>query len=204
MIYIILAFLGYFIIHFSDPVAIKRLPLIKPILWVIGVGILAYAVIKASLSPGKLILPDWTLWVGWGLLVISLTLVAYSLYISLPFRMTYISRGAGDKLVTTGLYALVRHPWLYWSFLVMFSLVLVSQSKLILVSAPLFALLEIIAVFIQDYFYFPRMFAGYKDYRRVTPMLIPNCQSIKAYFKLLRHTKLSSHTNKGDKHVELI
>ncbi len=91
MIYIILAFLGYFIIHFSDPVAIKRLPLIKPILWVIGVGILAYAVIKASLSPGKLILPDWTLWVGWGLLVISLTLVAYSLYISLPFRMTYIS-----------------------------------------------------------------------------------------------------------------
>jgi protein-S-isoprenylcysteine O-methyltransferase Ste14 len=204
MIYIILAFLGYFVIHFSDPVAIKRLPLIKPILWVIGVGILAYAVIKASLSPEKVILPGWTLWVGWGLLVISLTLVAYSLYISLPFRMTYISKGAGNKLITTGLYALIRHPWLYWSFLVMLSLVLVSQSKLILVSAPLFALLEIIAVFIQDYFYFPRMFAGYKDYRRATPMLIPNYKSIKAYCQSIKKPKSASHTKEGEKHVELI
>jgi len=134
-----------------------------------------------SISPEKMTLPLWIGWLGWPLMAASLAILAYSLFINLPFYRTYITGGADEKLVTGGLYALVRHPWLppFCFFLV--SLIAVSQSRLLLAAVPVWILLNIILVVIQDRFVYPKVFNGYGQYRRQTPMLLPSRKSIAAF-----------------------
>jgi hypothetical protein len=45
--------------------------------------------------------------------------------------------------------------------------------------------MDIIHVTIQDRFLFGKMFPEYKDYRRETPMLIPNRKSIVAFVRTI-------------------
>jgi len=186
MIYIAIGCLGFLIIHLFDIVSLKRVPAAKPFTWTLGSGLLLYALTMVCLQKDQLLLPTWSAWLGWALLAISFSLLIYSLFINLPFRKTYIITGVGDKLITTGLYALVRHPGVLWFILVMLSLLLISRSGLLLVAAPIFILLDIGLVIIQDKLFLGRMFAGYADYRRQTPMLVPNRQSLNTFFNSLK------------------
>ena len=186
MIYMAIGCLGFLVIHLFDSVCLKRLPGAKPFTWILGSGLLVYALVMAWLQSDKLPLPIWSTWLGWALLTISLLLLLYSLFINLPFSKTYIATGVGDKLVRTGLYALVRHPGVHWFILLMFSLILVSKSSLLLITAPIFILLDIVLVIVQDKFFFGRMFNGYDSYRQETPMLVPNRQSINAFINSLK------------------
>lgn len=183
MIYVAVGIFGFIVIHFFDIVSLKRIRGAKPVTWVIGSGLLVYSLIMMSLAPDRLPLPMWSTWLGWGLLLIALFVLIYSLFINLPFRKTYIATGVGDKLITTGLYALVRHPGVHWFTLAMIALVLVSRSVLLLIAAPILILLDILLVFVQDRFFFGRMFDGYDSYRRVTPMFLPNWQSVNAFIE---------------------
>ena len=183
MIYIILGSLGFLVIHLLDIVSLKRIPVAKPVTWIVGSGLLAYSVIMVCFVPDKLPLPIWSTWLGWALLSISIFLLIYSLFINLPFRKTYVTTGVGDKLITTGLYALVRHPWVHCFILFLLSLVLVSRSSLLLIASPIWILLCILLVVIQDKFLFGRMFDGYDTYRQQAPMLLPNRKSISAFMR---------------------
>jgi protein-S-isoprenylcysteine O-methyltransferase Ste14 len=138
------------------------------------------------LAPDKLSLPVWSAWLGWGLLAISLSLLLYSLFINLPFRKTYIATGVSGKLVTTGLYALVRHPGVHWFTVFMLSLFLVSGSMLLVIAGPILILLDILLVIFLDRFFFRRMFEGYVYYQQQTPMLVPNRRSINAFVNSLK------------------
>lgn len=189
MIYIATGALGFVVIHLFDIVSLKRIPGAKPCTWIMGSGLLVYSVIMTCLAPHKLLLPLWSTWLGYTLLCISLLLLTYSLFINLPFRKTYVTTGVGDKLVTTGLYALVRHPWVHCFTLILLSLVMVSKSSLLLIALPIWILLDILLVFIQDKFFFGRMFAGYDTYRQQTPMLVPNRKSISALINSLKQTR---------------
>ncbi len=189
MLYVAVGCLGFLLIHLLDIVSLKRLPGAKPFIWILGSGLLVYALVMTCLQPHKLPLPIWSTWLGWALLTISLLLLIYSLFINLPFRKTYIAIGVGDKLITTGLYALVRHPGVHWFILLMLSLILVSKSSLLLIAAPIFILLDIVLVIMQDKFFFGRMFDGYDSYRQETPMLMPNRQSINAFINSLRQAR---------------
>jgi protein-S-isoprenylcysteine O-methyltransferase Ste14 len=189
MIYIAIGSLGFLIIHICDIVSLKRLPVAKPIIWTLGSGLLAYAIVMLSFQTNRLSLPVWSTWLGWLLFSISFLLLIYSLFINLPFRKTYIATGVGDKLVTTGLYALVRHPGVIWLSLVLVSLILVSKSSLLLTATPIFILLDIVLVVVQDKLFFGRMFHGYNNYRRETPMLLPNRKSINAFMNSLKQAR---------------
>ena len=189
MIYIAIGALGFLVIHLFDIVSLKRIPGAKPCTWILGSGLLAYSVIMICLAPDKLPLPLWSTWPGYGLLCISLFLLTHSLFIKLPFRKTYIATGVGDRLITTGLYALVRHPWVHCFTLLLLSLVLVSRSSLLLVASPIWILLYILLVVIQDKFLFGRMFAGYDTYRQETPMLLPNRRSISAFVNSVKQSR---------------
>jgi protein-S-isoprenylcysteine O-methyltransferase Ste14 len=142
------------------------------------------------LKSDALPLPIWLTGLGWGLLSISLFLLVYSLFINLPFRKTYVDTGVGDKLITTGLYALVRHPGVHWFILFMLSLILVSKSSLLLIAAPIFILLDIVLVIVQDKFFLGRMFDGYASYRRATPMLVPNRRSLNVFINSLKQFRV--------------
>ena len=188
MIYIVLGGLGFLAIHLLDIVSIKRIPRVKPISMLVGNGLVIFSIIMLWLSPDKLALPVWSTWLGWGLLPVSIFMLIYSLFINLPFGKTYVASGVGDKLVTSGLYALVRHPWVHWLVLAMLALILASRSSLMLIAAPIWILFDIALVAIQDRFFFGRMFAGYENYRQETPMFIPNRRSINAFINSLKQS----------------
>lgn len=190
MIYIALGILGFIIVHFLDIVSLKRIPSgAKPCVWAVGSGLLVYSLIMLCLQSNTLPLPIWSTWLGWGLLTLSFFLLIYSLFVNLPFRKTYVATGVGDRLITTGLYALVRHPWIHCFTLTLLSLVLVSRSSLLLIAVPIWILLNIPLVIIQDKFFFGKMFQGYNSYRRETPMLVPNRRSINAFMNSLKQSR---------------
>jgi protein-S-isoprenylcysteine O-methyltransferase Ste14 len=100
-----------------------------------------------------------------------------------------MTTGVGGKLITTGLYALVRHPWIHCFTLLLLSLVLVSRSSLLLIASPIWILLDIVLVVVQDKFFFDRMFDGYTHYRKETPMLVPNRRSINTFINCLKRAR---------------
>jgi protein-S-isoprenylcysteine O-methyltransferase Ste14 len=57
-----------------------------------------------------------------------------------------------------------------------------------LIAAPIWVLLDIALVAIQERFFFGRMFVDYDNYRRETPMFIPNRRSINAFINSLKQT----------------
>ena len=188
-IYVTIGALGFLVIHLFDIVSLKRISGAKPFTWILGCGLFVYALINVCLQSDKLLLPVWTTWLGWGLLSVSILLLIYSLFINLPFRKTYIATGVGDKLITTGLYALVRHPGVHWFILFMLSLILVSKSSMLLIASLIWILLDIVLVVFQDKFIFGRMFASYASYRKETPMLVPNRRSINAFINSLKQAR---------------
>ncbi len=187
MIYIAIGIFGFLILHLFDSVSLKRTSSSSKLTtWILGSGLLVYSVIMMSLTPDKLPLPLWSTWLGWGLLPLSAFLKIYSLFINLPFRSTYITTGIGDKLVTTGLYALVRYPWIHSFALILLSLILVSRSSLLLIASPILILLNILLAVVQDKFFFDRIFTGYDQYRKETPMLLPNRKSISTCIRTIK------------------
>jgi protein-S-isoprenylcysteine O-methyltransferase Ste14 len=197
MFYIIIGIIGFLFLHIVDFISIKRIPLLKPLIWISGGGLWLYSLVRVCLDAEKLSLPVWATWIGWVLLAISIVIFVYALFINLPFRKTYVDTGVGDKLIKTGLYALARHPGAIWFILFMLSLILVSESKLMLIAAPIYMVLNTFLVVIQDKVFFPRMFAGYDIYQKETPMLLPNRRSINAFIGSLQQEKTRSGLQGG-------
>ncbi len=190
MIYVGIGILGFIVIHLFDLVSLKRIPFgVKPLVWTAGFVILFFSLIKMCLESSTLPLPDSMIWVGWFLLAVSITMITFALFINLPFRKTYVDAGVGDKLIRTGLYALVRHPGVYWVALFFFSLVFISKSHLMLIAAPIFIVLNTVLVIVQDRYFFPKMFDDYDKYQKETPMLVPNRRSLKAFTESLERTR---------------
>jgi len=190
MIYIGIGILGFIIIHLFDLVSIKKIPFgVKPVVWTGGFGILFFSLVKMCLLSESLPMPGWVIWLGWAMFAVSVVMITLALFVNLPFRKTYIEAGVGDKLIKSGLYALVRHPGVYWVALFFFSLVFISRSHIMLIAAPIFVVLNTALVVFQDKYFFPKMFKGYDEYQKETPMLVPNKQSIKAFAKSLKQRK---------------
>jgi protein-S-isoprenylcysteine O-methyltransferase Ste14 len=186
MFYILIGSLGFLVLQFLAIFSLKRIPRVKPITWIVGSGLVIYSLTMIWLQPDKLLLPTWSGWIGWGLFPISLSLLAYSLFVNLPFRKTYITTHLEGELVTTGLYTIVRHPWIYGFALLLLSLVLISKASLLLIASLIWIPLDILLLIIQDKLLFGKMFKKYDTYRQKTPMLLPNKRSVNAFIKSLR------------------
>lgn len=190
MIYIIIGAVGFTVVHIFDFVSLKRIRGLKPVTWGAGSGLLIYSMARLCLSPEKLVLPSWLTVVGWVVLVFSAPLLIHALFIQLPFRKTYVSDGVGDELITSGSYALVRHPGVIWFTMFMLSLIPVARSTILLVAAPVFIAIDILLVYLQDKFIFGRMFDDYYKYRQKTPMLVPNRKSFGDFLHSIKHSKV--------------
>jgi protein-S-isoprenylcysteine O-methyltransferase Ste14 len=201
MLYILLGVLGHIVLLTTDLIALKKLPGLKPAAWAVGWALWTCSVISISVWSPKITLPFWSIITGWVVLAIALSLMIVSLFVSIPFRKTYVATGVSDKLVTSGMYALVRHPWTTWYALLMLSLVPVTRAHDMLIATPLFSLLGIIAAIIQDRFIYSRLFTSYDVYRRQTPMLIPNRKSITTFISSFRQLKTEPMTKGGNPHV---
>jgi len=195
--YITIGVLGFLVAYLFDVVSLRRIPRAKQSVGIVVVALIGYATLMACLKSERLELPIWLTWLGWALLSVSVPLLAYSLFINLPFRKTYVVPGVGDRLIRTGTYALVRHPGVSWYALLLVSLILVSKSKLLLIASPIWLAMDILYVMIQDKFFFGKMFKDYDEYRRETPMLIPSRRSISACLRTLRQPRTESEFQEG-------
>jgi protein-S-isoprenylcysteine O-methyltransferase Ste14 len=191
MLYIILGIAGFALVHLFDLASLKRISGIKPFLWGTGSGLLVYSIIMIIFSAEKLQVLPWLTWLGWGLLLFSLPMLIYALFGGLPFHKTYLEKGVGDGLITTGIYSLTRHPGVIWFSILMLALIPVAQSRLLLIATPVFIGVDILLVTIQDRYIFTRMFEDYDRYRQRTPMLLPNRQSLSVFLKSLNKKKQS-------------
>jgi protein-S-isoprenylcysteine O-methyltransferase Ste14 len=181
MAYILLGVLGFPVFHLVDVAAIKRLPWAKPLAWIAGCCMITVSTWNICMSGAKFSFPVWLIAAGWVFFVVSMLQLLHSLFINLPFYKTYFKVGVSDELITTGLYAIVRHPGVYGLAVTFFSLVLVSESRLMLAAASIWMAVDIVVVAIQDRFFFDLMFEGYGEYRKKTPMLIPTWKSLAAF-----------------------
>ena len=195
MEHILLGSLAFLIAFFFDLAAIKRIRYLKQIIGLACISLFGYSLFAVCFAPVKLRLPDWLSRMGWLFFLVSFSLLVYSLFLEIPFRQTYAADGVGDRLVKTGTYALVRHPGVLWFALFLASLMLVSRSRLLLVAAPVWFFMDVLYVWIQERFYFTRMFPGYEQYKKDTPMLIPTRRSIDRCIKTLRRTESSFSHN---------
>jgi protein-S-isoprenylcysteine O-methyltransferase Ste14 len=55
-----------------------------------------------------------------------------------------------------------------------------------MIAAPVWAVIDVIYVVIQDKYFFIRMFPGYKQYAQQVPMLIPTRKSISQCVKSIK------------------
>jgi protein-S-isoprenylcysteine O-methyltransferase Ste14 len=184
--YVLLGGLAFLVAFSFDFAALKGIAYLKQIIGLVFGSLFGFALLMVCLKTGRFPLPHWLSWAGWPLLILSAGLLVYSIFLEIPFRQTYALNGVGDKLIKTGTYALVRHPGVLWFGLFLLALVAVSRSRLLLIAAPLWFLLDVLWVWIQERFYFSQMFPGYGQYKRETPMLIPTRESVARCVKTLR------------------
>ncbi|MBI4288763.1 MAG: hypothetical protein HY671_10095 [Chloroflexi bacterium] len=173
--------IGFLIAFSLDLVSLKRVPVLKPIIIATVVAMQLYALYGVSVGVERFSLPAWLPPLGWALAPVGFCLLVYSIFIEIPFLASYARRGAGSQLVTTGTYALTRHPGALWFAVFLAGLLLGTRSQPLLIAAPVWLALEIVWVVLEDRLFLPRAFSDYPAYRRQTPMLIPNAASFKRF-----------------------
>jgi protein-S-isoprenylcysteine O-methyltransferase Ste14 len=130
-------------------------------------------------SPAQVDLPNGMTILGWiGLLVFAVLLI-YSLFIEIPLRATYIDGGVDAPLVTTGTYALCRHPGVLWFAGLVISMLLINPSNTTLLAGMTWLSVDTLLVLVEDIYFFPRMFPTYSTYQSSTPFLLPNRHSLR-------------------------
>ncbi|HYF83394.1 MAG TPA: hypothetical protein VEB00_10250 [Clostridia bacterium] len=179
MKYIILGAVGFLFILLFDIYTLKTDGLKRKALGLSGVVLIAYSAIMATIVSEKIAIPAAIRIAAWILWAAAAFLLVYSLFLELPFKKTYGEAKYSSELVDTGTYALCRHPGVLW-FGLMFSFYFLATGAVLIIPAGIiWTAIDIIHVYIEDKFFFPRMFASYKGYTESTPMLIPNKKSIR-------------------------
>ncbi|XMB65965.1 hypothetical protein RI065_06575 [Mycoplasmatota bacterium zrk1] len=117
-------------------------------------------------------------WVGVFCLTIFLVLLIYTLFFSVPFKVSYIEQFQRRRVYTQRIYALSRHPGVLWFIGVYGSLVLIFPTQSMVLLALVQITLNLVYVIIQDVWSFPKLFVDYGQYKNKTPFLFPSIKSI--------------------------
>jgi protein-S-isoprenylcysteine O-methyltransferase Ste14 len=117
--------------------------------------------------------------IGLVLAIAFLSLLIYSVFIEVG-RKTYQVENE-HSLVTSGTYALTRHPGVLWMLLLYIFGAIFFQNLLAIYAALIWTFANIIYVSIQERFIFHKIFDNYDKYRESTPMILPNFDSIEKF-----------------------
>ncbi len=179
MQYILTGTLGFLFILLFDVYTLKIAGFKRKVTGVAGVVLIAYSTIAVALVSEKIAIPV-SFRIAAGILCAAAAfLLVYSLFLELPFSKTYGGAKYSSELVDTGTYALCRHPGVLWFGLMFLFFFYATGAKLLIPAGIIWTAVDIIHVYIEDKFFFPKMFPGYKNYAKSTPMLIPNKVSIR-------------------------
>lgn len=183
----LLSLIGFCAFGVIDSAAFVRFAKGRSIISLLGAASLILAFTLASNEGQPLGIPDWLEFPGWVLSLLGGCLLIYSVFIEIPLtirrRQSNLSGDSRLTLVQTGTYALCRHPGFWWLLLFLCGQVLVIRRSEMLRLAVMWMALDFLLVFVQDRILFPARFSGYKNYRYLTPFLIPSRQSIRTVFQ---------------------
>lgn len=101
-----------------------------------------------------------------------------ALFVAIP-PASYVSDGE-KAVVASGLYALCRHPGVLFLCAFYFFAALMLRSRAGWAMLALYTALDTAYVAVQDKYIFPRVIAGYGEYKRTTPFLLPTAASLRA------------------------
>ena len=186
MSYVLLGILGFLVGYSTELTGINKLGALKPAAWIASFGLMGYAMVMVCLNTSRFILPGWLTFAGWGLLPLSSLLMLYTLVLELPFPRTFVGSPSSTDMVTTGTYALMRHPTVLWYLLILASALLATRSWVLLVGMPIWLAMDVGWVLLQERFSLPRNFPDYATYKRTTPFLIPNRRSLTEFLRSFR------------------
>jgi protein-S-isoprenylcysteine O-methyltransferase Ste14 len=155
----------------------------KGLVILIGIALAFTSFIWLATLPPRLDLPLAIRLLAAVILALSLVLSLYSIFIEPLVGKGDLSED--ERLVTTGTYALCRHPGALWSSAAMLAAAIAADSAPLLIAAPLWISLELLWVSVQDLYVFPRLFPGYPRYRQTTPFVLPTVQSVQKGLRTL-------------------
>ena len=172
---------SFFVVFWVDVTAVQRIRFLKPLLWIVGIMLFIAGAVTCMRDPARLALPVPVRVAGGLLAALSSALLVYSLFMEIPFVSAYVGPGGPDSLVTTGTYALCRHPGVLWLSGLLIGLFFLGGCTLLLLAIPVWVGLDVAYVLAQDRVFFPRMFGRqYQSYRASVPLLIPTGKSLRA------------------------
>ena len=146
MEYIVLGIGGFLAVYLFDLMSLRKIPYAKQVTEFVAVCLAVYAHIMVCIRGREAVVPIGLSYVGWPSFGLASLALIYSLFLEIPFKRTYVAEGAGNKLVTTGTYALVRHPCVLWYALLLISLIFISKHQLMLLAAPIWLVLDVLHV----------------------------------------------------------
>lgn len=167
--------------------SLKKIAGLKQVMATLTVALSASSFVVMCVDGEKLALPSSLPWLGRVLAVVFGLLWFYSMFIEIPFAVTYVRSGHGDRLITTGTYALARHPAVSWFALFLVGLVLATRSRLLLLAAPIWLAVDVLYVWMEEKLFLEKVFGDYEDYQQRTPMLLPTPRSFRRCLRTLRH-----------------
>jgi protein-S-isoprenylcysteine O-methyltransferase Ste14 len=176
---------GFGIAH--DLASVRALPRVKPYLF--GAMVAAHGASVSRLMRGspRLPVPGILARLAALLSVLSFAGMCYSLLVEIPLRKAWLRRGHTEALVTTGTYALVRHPGVLWLAAGLGFGALATRSRRLLAAWPVIIAGDAFHVWFQERAVLPRVFGeAYREYQRTTPFLVPTRRSIRRVTRAVR------------------
>jgi protein-S-isoprenylcysteine O-methyltransferase Ste14 len=178
MIFIYLGIIAFIFMFLYDFYTLRNERRKKSFFGIIGLTLFICSAIMLIVFSTKIIFPIPIVILALLVSIISCFLLAYSLFLELPFTKTYANEKHNDGLVVTGTYALCRHPGVIWFGILFVSLFFLTGAILLIPATIIWTSADILYVYIQEKYIFPRMFNDYDAYIKATPMIIPDRQSI--------------------------
>ena len=170
---------AFILLFGADLCSLRSVPAAKPLLWGGGGALFTWALVRAAGGMPRVALPAALPAAGWVLAALFLLLLVYSLFLEIPFASAYVGPGGPARLVSSGTYALCRHPGVLWQAGLLAGLFAATGSLRLLAAFPVWTGLNALYVLLQERLVFGHLFGEeYRRYQQAVPMLLPTRASL--------------------------
>ena len=187
MIYLGLGILGFVMLLVFDICSLSEKSICKYFFGVSGFLLILFSSVFLVQMNSNIFFPVPFRLIALSLSILSLILLVYSVFIEVG-KNTYRFKNE-NKLITTGTYALSRHPGVLWFLFVYLFGAIYFQNYFVLYAGLLWTVINVIYVYIQERFIFTKLFENYGSYIQTTPMFLPSIQSIERCITTLNWRK---------------
>jgi len=190
MINILIGSIAFALIAIYDWAQMRKYTWLKPLFFISG-AVFYIGFTGVISTPVDINLAYWVTLGGYICFFIFTLLLIYSILVEISIH-SYLNRDNEHILVETGTYALSRHPGVLWFFGAAVSMIALHPSYLTVLAAIIWTTLDVLLVWIEDRYIFPKSIPGYEKYKTTVPFLLPDKKSIRHCLKTLKPKPLST------------